>query len=133
MLIKIIFSLFIGFLLAIPTASIAIPILKKLKAKQSLSIYLREDHKKKQGTPTMGGIIFIIPTIISLILLLAFNKIDISYNLLIVIFTFFSYFIIGFLDDYLIVIKHNNKGLSEKAKFFLQVLIAVIFFYLFIC
>ena len=131
MLIKIIFSLIIGFLLAIPTASIAIPILKKLKAKQSLSIYLREDHKKKQGTPTMGGIIFIIPTIISLILLLAFNKIDISYNLLIVIFTFFSYFIIGFLDDYLIVIKHNNKGLSEKAKFFLQVLIAVIFFYLF--
>ena len=38
---------------------------------------------------------------------------------------------IGFIDDYLIVVKHNNKGLSEKTKFFLQVIIAVIFFYLF--
>ena len=124
-------SLMIGFILSIFSASIIIPLLKKLKAGQNLSIYLSEKHRSKQGTPTMGGIIFILPTIITMIILYLTKKINFSYNLLIVIFTFLGYFLIGFIDDYLIIIKHNNKGLSEKAKFLLQIIIAVIFFYLF--
>ena len=128
---KSVLSLMIGFILSIFCATLIIPLLKKLKAGQSLSIYLSEKHKAKQGTPTMGGIIFIIPTIITIVLLYFTKKIDISYNLLIVIFTFLGYFLIGLIDDYLIVVKHNNKGLSEKAKFLLQIIIAIIFFYLF--
>lgn len=124
-------SLMIGFILSIFSASIIIPLLKKLKAGQNLSVYLSEKHRSKQGTPTMGGIIFILPTIITMIILYLTKKINFSYNLLIVIFTFLGYFLIGFIDDYLIIIKHNNKGLSEKAKFLLQIIIAVIFFYLF--
>ncbi len=128
---KSVLSIMIGFLLSVFCASFMIPLLRKLKASQSLSIYLSDRHKSKQGTPTMGGIIFILPTLITLIILYLGKKIDISYNLCIVIFTFLGYFMIGFIDDYLIVVKHNNKGLSEKTKFFLQVIIAVIFFYLF--
>lgn len=128
---KSVLSIMIGFLLSVFCASFMIPLLRKLKASQSFSIYLNDRHKSKQGTPTMGGIIFILPTLITLIILYLGKKIDISYNLLIVVFTFLGYFIIGFIDDYLIVVKHNNKGLSEKAKFLLQVIIAVIFFYLF--
>ncbi len=128
---KSVLSIMIGFLLSVFCASFMIPLLRKLKASQSLSIYLTDRHKSKQGTPTMGGIIFILPTLITLIILYLGKKIDISYNLCIVVFTFLGYFIIGFIDDYLIVVKHNNKGLSEKAKFLLQVIIAVIFFYLF--
>lgn len=128
---KSVLSIMIGFLLSVFCASFMIPLLRKLKASQSLSIYLSDRHKSKQGTPTMGGIIFILPTLITLIILYLGKKIDISYNLCIVVFTFLGYFMIGFIDDYLIVVKHNNKGLSEKTKFFLQVIIAVIFFYLF--
>lgn len=128
---KSIFAMMIGFLLAVFLGVILIPMLKKWKAGQSLSIYLRQTHSKKNGTPTMGGIIFIIPTILSILLLFLLKKIEFSYSLLIVLFTFAGYALIGFIDDYLIVVKHNNKGLSEKAKMCLQLIIAVIFFYLF--
>ena len=64
-------------------------------------------------------------------LLLFFDKIHLSYNLIIVLFTFTSYALIGFIDDYLIIKNRNNKGLSVNQKFFLQFIVAVIFFYFF--
>ena len=128
---KAMMSLMAGFILSMVTAFILIPFLKKLKVKQNLSVYLQQTHHKKQGTPTMGGLIFIIPTILIMLILLIFKKITINYSLIIVLFTFISYALIGFIDDYLIVIKKNNKGLSEKQKFIFQILIAIIFFYLF--
>lgn len=128
---KSIFAMMIGFLLAVFCGVLLIPILRKLKAGQSLSIYLRETHSKKSGTPTMGGFIFLLPTILTILLLYLLHKIDFSYSLLIVLFTFVGYALIGFIDDYLIIVKHNNKGLTEKAKMILQLIIAVIFFYLF--
>jgi len=124
-------SLMIGFLMATLLGLTIIPVLQKLKVNQSLSIYLEEKHKNKKNTPTMGGIIFIIPTIITILILLIMKKIDFSYNLLIVLFTFISYGLIGFIDDYLIIKKHNNKGLTEISKLLLQVIIAIIFFYFF--
>ena len=79
----------------------------------------------------MGGFIFILPTVLSILLLYLLHKIGFSYSLSIVLFTFLGYALIGFIDDYLIIVKHNNKGLTEKAKMILQLIIAVIFFYLF--
>ena len=79
----------------------------------------------------MGGIIFIVPTILSLILLYFMDKITINYSLLIVVFTFVSYAVIGLIDDMLIIVKNNNAGLSKSAKFLLQLIVAIIFFYLF--
>ena len=128
---KSVFMIMIGFIFSMITALILIPIFKKKKADQRLSIYLERSHQKKTGTPTMGGLIFIIPTIIILFLLLIFNKININYSLIIIIFTFISYAIIGFIDDYLIIKKNNNKGLSETVKFLMQLFVAIIFFYLF--
>ena len=128
---KSVLALMIGFILSISLACIFIPFLRKIKVNQSLSIYLSDRHKQKVGTPTMGGLIFVISTLIALFLLYITNKIILSYNLFIVIFTFIGYFLIGFIDDYLIVIKHNNKGLSEGAKLIMQIIIAIIFFYLF--
>lgn len=128
---KSVLALMIGFVLSIAIACVLIPFLRKIKVNQSLSIYLSDRHKQKVGTPTMGGLIFVISTLIALFLLYITNKISLSYNLFIVIFTFIGYFLIGFIDDYLIVIKHNNKGLSEGAKLIMQIIIAIIFFYLF--
>lgn len=79
----------------------------------------------------MGGIIFILPTLLVMLLLYLTGKINFSYNLGIVLFTFLGYALIGFMDDYLIIIRHNNKGLSENQKLLLQILIAITFFYLF--
>lgn len=124
-------SMMIGFLFAIATACVLIPILKRLKAGQRLSVYLTEAHGKKQGTPTMGGLIFIFPTLFTLLLLYLTNRIELSYTFFIILITFIGYSLIGFLDDYLIIKRHNNAGLSEKQKLFLQVVIAIIFFYLF--
>ena len=128
---KTVLALMIGFILATILGVILIPMLRTLKAGQRLSIYLEERHHSKSGTPTMGGLIFIIPTIVTMLILKLMGKIDISYNFLIVMFTFIGYFLIGFIDDYLIIKRNNNAGLSESAKLLLQTGIAVIFFYLF--
>ena len=131
MITKSVMAMLIGFILALIVAIILIPLLKKIHAGQNISIYLRKAHKNKQGTPTMGGLIFITPTFLTIIILFCLNKIHFSYTLLIILFTLFSYTLIGFIDDYLIIKRHNNKGLSQTAKLALQTLVAIIFFYLF--
>ncbi|MEG0826267.1 MAG: phospho-N-acetylmuramoyl-pentapeptide-transferase [Bacilli bacterium] len=128
---KSVFSVMINFIFGIILACILIPILKSKKVDQRLSPYLEKTHKKKQGTPTMGGLIFLFSTIIIYFGLYLFNKVAINYNVLIVIITFIGYGIIGFIDDYLIIKRCNNKGLSETAKFLMQLFLAIIFFYLF--
>ncbi len=128
---KSVLAMMISFILAVLFGIFLIPILKKLKASQSVSVYVREMHKQKNGTPTMGGLIFIVPVIITVIILYLLGKINFTYNLLIIVFTFISYSLIGFLDDYLIIKRHNNKGLTEIQKLLLQIIVAIIFFYLF--
>lgn len=128
---KAVLVMMISLILSIITGLILIPFLKKLKANQRLSIYLEEKHKKKQGTPTMGGLIFILPTILVMLIMYLFGKIKFNTSILILMLTFIFYSLIGFIDDYLIIKRNNNKGLSESAKFILQVIVAIIFFYLF--
>ena len=128
---KISIVMILSIILSIIFGTIIIPLLKKIKANQRLSIYLSDSHKRKEGTPTMGGLIFIIPTLFVIVLMLIFGKINFTNNFLIVIITFVLYSLIGFADDFLIIKRKNNNGLSESSKFILQVIIAIIFFYLF--
>lgn len=128
---KSVLAVMISFLLSVSFGIFLIPFLKKIKASQRLSVYLEEEHQRKTGTPTMGGFIFVIPSLITVLLLYLFRKISISYNFIIVIFTMIGYTIIGFIDDFLIIKRNNNKGLTEKQKLFLQIVVAIIFFYLF--
>ena len=79
----------------------------------------------------MGGLIFIIPTIVTIIILLLMGKIEFSENLFIVMFVFIGYAILGFIDDFLIIRRHNNEGLTEIQKLFGQLFIALVFFYIF--
>ncbi len=127
---KSLFALMIGFLMATAFGLVAIPLLKKIKAGQRINIYV-ENHQRKSGTPTMGGLIFIIPTIITTIILIATNKIEFSVNLLIVMFVFISYSLIGFLDDYLSIKQNQNKGLTQTQKLILQFIVALIFYILY--
>ena len=124
-------ALLLGFILAIITGVILIPILRRFHIGQYVSHYIGERHLKKEGTPTMGGLIFIIPTIVALVLLYFNQSIEISHNLIILIFVFLAYATLGFIDDYLKIKYHNNKGLSIVAKLLIQMIIALVFFYIF--
>ena len=128
---KAVLAMMIGFVTAVIFGLVLIPFLKKIKVRQKVSLYLEKTHKSKDGTPTMGGLIFIIPTIITVIILLFMNKIEFSENLFIILFVFISYALLGFIDDYLIIKRHNNEGLTEIQKLCGQLIIALVFFYIF--
>lgn len=131
MLTKSVLAMMIGFLLSTLTGLILIPVLKKLKAGQRISIYVKESHAKKAGTPTMGGLIFIIPTLLTTIILFLLGKMEFSTNLIIVVFVMLAYAIVGFIDDYLIIKRKSNLGLTEIQKLFGQIIIAIVFFWLY--
>ena len=121
----------ISFFISIMIGIILIPILKAKKKEQVINKYLLKEHSSKKETPTMGGIIFIVATLISVLLLFIMKKINISYNLITILWTFVSYGLIGYLDDYLIIKNKNNKGLKYTDKLLLQIIVAIVFFYLF--
>lgn len=127
---KSLFALMIGFIASTFFGLIIIPFLKKIKAGQNINVYV-EAHQSKNGTPTMGGIIFIIPTLLTTLFLLFTKKIEFSVNLLIILFVFVSYGIIGFLDDYLSIKRKTNKGLTQTQKIILQVIVALVFYVLY--
>ena len=128
---KSILAMMIGFILSIIIGFILIPFLRKKKIGQTVSVFLQNKHKEKDGIPTMGGIIFIASTIITIIFLLITNKIEYTTNLFIILFVFVGYGLIEFIDDFLIIKRKNNTGLTEIQKLFGQLVIAIIFFYLF--
>ena len=125
---KALLALMTSFIISVVFGLIAIPLLRKLKVKQSISIFLSKLHNEKKGVPTMGGIIFIIPTIMSIIILMLLKKVEFSNNLFIIMIVFVGYAFLGFLDDYLIIKRGNNEGLTQTQKLFGQIVIALIFF-----
>ena len=128
---KAILALMIGFIVAVVIGLIAIPILKKINIKQVESTYLSKKHKEKSGTPTMGGIIFILSTLITMAIFIITKKVTISTNLLLVLFIFLAYALIGFIDDFLIIKRKNNIGLTEIQKLVLQGLVALVFYFIY--
>jgi len=128
---KAVLSVMIGFLASLFLGVILVPLLRKRHIEQRVSVYLSEAHKKKDGTPTMGGLIFILGAFISIITLLLLNKMEFSPNLFILLFVFVGYALIGFLDDFLAIKRGTNEGLTTLQKLFLQIIIAVVFFFIY--
>ncbi|WP_289265385.1 phospho-N-acetylmuramoyl-pentapeptide-transferase [Dubosiella newyorkensis] len=90
-----------------------------------------ESHKKKNGTPTMGGIAFIlVPTFLYIVYSL-FSPFKLDMNTAIILLAFVGYGLIGFIDDYIIVVKKDNEGLKPGVKFLLQSILAGVFFLLY--
>ncbi|MEG1495420.1 MAG: phospho-N-acetylmuramoyl-pentapeptide-transferase [Bacilli bacterium] len=128
---KAIAVIMMGFLSSVIFGLILIPILKRLKCGQRISAFVGENHRKKEGTPTMGGLIFIIPTVIITLLLIAFGYLKLTSDLGIVLFVFIAYALLGFLDDFLSIKRKSNEGLTTPEKFLGQLVIAIIVFYLY--
>lgn len=132
LLTKSILAVMLGFISSVVLGFILIPILKKLHMGQRISSYVSDRHQLKEGTPTFGGLIFILPTLLITIGLLITNKIELTEDLKIVLFVFISYAFIGFLDDFLSHKKGKNEGLTTIQKFLMQLFVALIVFYLYI-
>lgn len=120
--------LIISFILSALLMKMMIPKLKELKFGQLIRQEGPESHLAKTGTPTMGGISFIaVTTVLSLIALIFVD--DIS-KLLILIIVTLGFGLIGFIDDYIIVVKKDNTGLTSKQKALAQVVVSIIVFFI---
>lgn len=103
--------------------------LHELKFGQAIREEGPQSHMHKKGTPTMGGISFIIAIVISLIVAMFLDSLNIQYYILF-IYTTISFSIIGYIDDMLIVVKKKNDGLAPRKKLMLQIIFSVIFYIL---
>ncbi len=114
-------ALLMSFVIAVALSPLVIRLTKRLKFGQNILHYV-ESHSGKQGTPTMGGIIFILSTVI--VSLCFYNN---NFNLAgLVIIVFVGYAILGFLDDYLKIKFKTNLGLRAYQKVIGQVGLALI-------
>jgi phospho-N-acetylmuramoyl-pentapeptide-transferase len=114
-------SLIISFVLGVIIAPPCISALKKLKCGQPILGYV-ECHKEKSGTPTMGGIIFVISSIAATLVCGGYK----SRTALVCIAIFFAYAVVGFLDDFIKFKFKHNDGLKPCQKIVLQLSVSLI-------
>ncbi len=101
-----------------------IPELHKLKFGQEVRDDGPKSHLKKQGTPTMGGLGFVfVITVLSIITVIITG----SYKILPALFLTLGFAVVGFIDDYLKVVKHQSEGFNPKQKFICQLIITLLF------
>lgn len=105
-----------------------IPLLKRMKFGQSIREEGPESHMKKTGTPTMGGLVFLIAIIIT-VLVVTFMAGLLTAKVWILLLVLFGYGLIGFLDDFIKVVLKRNLGLTSLQKLIAQIIIAVISFF----
>ena len=121
--------LLVAFFLTVLMLPRLIKYLHVLKFGQAIREEGPQSHMHKKGTPTMGGISFIVSIVISLIVAMILDSGNIQYYILF-IYTTISFSIIGYIDDMLIVVKKKNDGLAPRKKLMLQILFSVIFYIL---
>ena len=111
----------VAFVVCVIFLLILLPVLRKFRAGQEILQYVTE-HSSKQGTPTMGGIAFILSTSI---VSLCFCGLNIK-SIVVAIAVFVAYGIVGFLDDFLKIKFKQNMGLRAYQKIVVQLVIAVV-------
>ena len=116
----IIYSVVIAFLLSIIQGPLIIPLLHKLKFGQNIRAEGPKSHLKKAGTPTMGGMIFMISTIITMLIIVRHT----SDESMIALYCFIAFGLIGLIDDFLKIKHKENEGLKSKQKMLLLVIVA---------
>ena len=123
-------TLLISFITTVVLGIIIVPILKRLKIGQIERNDGPESHLKKQGTPTMGGIIIMLGIIIVTILAYMYYRpidLQIAHNLLPILFLTMGFGLIGFIDDFKKLVLKNTKGLKPSLKMLGLLLISVIY------
>ena len=115
-------AVLISFALSAAACPLLIPFLKKLKFGQQVRDDGPQAHLKKQGTPTMGGVGFLAAVLITGLIFVPRSP-----RVLPVLLMTVGFGLIGFLDDYLKVVKKQSEGLNPKQKMLLQIVMTAIF------
>ena len=130
MTIKLIFAFAMAFIISTAFGAWLVPFLRKIKAGQAI----REDgptwHMSKTGTPTMGGLMFILAAVIVCLTVGWESMFAGDYAHIFVLVFALIYGAIGFLDDFEKLKHKQNLGLTAKQKFLLQLVVAIAFVYL---
>lgn len=113
-------AIIISTLLSILSGVVVIPLLKRLKAGQPILKYV-EAHKEKNGTPTMGGLFFIVPSVLVFFLLGGSGRMAI-----VAIAVGLAFMIVGFLDDFLKIKLRQNEGLKAYQKIVFQLSLSIL-------
>ncbi|MET9905970.1 phospho-N-acetylmuramoyl-pentapeptide-transferase [Streptomyces sp. NPDC002144] len=124
---QILFSGVIGLFLTL----VGTPLLIKLLARKGYGQYIRDDgpreHASKRGTPTMGGIAFILATVAAYFLSKVITGYAPTYSGLLVLGLMVGMGLVGFLDDYIKIVKRRSLGLRAKAKMAGQLIVGISF------
>lgn len=124
------FTIILAFLITVLLSPIVIPFLKKLKFGQSIREEGPKSHQKKSGTPTMGGVMILASIIITTLIMTGkFSEPTVKTFML--LFVTLGFGALGFIDDFIKVAMKRNLGLTSKQKFLGQILIAVVFYFLY--
>lgn len=121
-LVRVLIPVLVSFCIAVLIGPTVIELLKKLKAKQTERVEGLESHKVKTGTPTMGGFIFLIPFLIIGIIYSMSHK-----EVIPVLILTIGFGIVGFLDDYIKVVRKHNEGLLPWQKLLGQSIVVALF------
>lgn len=120
-------TFFLAFAVSLVLGWILIPVLRRLKAGQSIKEIGPTWHMSKQGTPTMGGIMFIVSTLGTVAITGWQQMREGDYSHLLVGLFALVFGLIGFVDDYEKVKYHHNTGLTAPQKFLLQLSASIAF------
>lgn len=113
-----VYAIMISFVVGVILCPVMIPLLHKMKFGQNIRDDGPESHLKKQGTPTMGGIAFLIAFALTAVFFLKGNHDGMA-----ILFVTLGYGAIGFLDDYIKVVKKRSMGLRALQKILLQLVV----------
>jgi len=117
-----VFEFILCFIFSLILGPVLIPMLTRLKFGQTVRDDGPKSHYKKTGTPTMGGMIFLIPVVVLAAFYAGHDK-----RILPLIFVTLGFGIIGFIDDFIKVVKKRKDGLYWNQKMFGLLLVAVVF------
>ncbi|CAH0217997.1 Phospho-N-acetylmuramoyl-pentapeptide-transferase [Peribacillus sp. Bi96] len=124
------YTILVAFLVTVLLSPVFIPFLRRLKFGQSIREEGPQSHLKKTGTPTMGGLVILLSvTIATLVMTFKFSVPSTETYLL--LFVTLGFGLLGFLDDFIKVVMKRNLGLTSKQKLIGQIVISVIFYFVF--
>lgn len=122
-------TIVIALILSAVIAPIAIPFLRRMKFGQSIREEGPQSHMKKQGTPTMGGVIFLLAIVITTFGVSLYTD-QFTVQSVVLLIVLLGFGIVGFLDDGLKIIFKRNLGLTSIQKLLAQIAISIVVFFL---
>jgi phospho-N-acetylmuramoyl-pentapeptide-transferase len=125
---RLIAALLVSFIGSIALGPVILPMLRRLKAGQTIREEMHASHQAKAGTPTMGGLLFVIPAAAAT-LLFSPRDTDSIIRMVIALILTLGHGLVGFLDDYIKVVLKRSLGLRAREKLLAQVALAAVLGY----